>query len=291
MCQKNSVSAEKPFSLYLQNTLISLGLYLIAVIKGSSNFSVKSFGFRFLPGSWFLVIYIAMFLLIPFINLAIMQLSDKAFKVLLGVSIFCFSLWATGVDIIESLLSTIQTNGGGLVGYSPIGQRGSQGGYTIVNFIMMYYLGAYIRKTDLTLKSKICFPLVLLNTLLIFLWINFDYSVGEEYCNPLVILNAVLIFLLFKNIKIHSRIINRIAAASFTVYIFHIALLFKLPKDLCYGNKALALPKLFLIVCGIYFVCWIVWEIYNNTVNKLLAKVLFEKYNLNIVNGIEDKEV
>ena len=174
---------------------------------------------------------------------------------------------------------------------SPIGQRGSQDGYTIVNFILMYYLGAYIRKTDLAIKTKVCLPLVLLNTLLIFLWINFDYSVGEEYCNPLVILNAVLIFLLFKNIKIQSRIINRIAAACFTVYIFHIALMFKLPKDLCYGNKALALPKFFATVCGIYFVCWIVWEIYNNTVNRLLAKVVFEKYNLNIVNGIENKEI
>lgn len=115
MCKKNSVSVEKPFSLYLQNTLISLGLYLLAVIKGSSIFSVKSLGFKFVPGSWFLVIYIAMFLLIPFINLVVMQLSEKAFKVLLGVSIFCFSFWATGIDIIESLLSTIQTNGGGLL--------------------------------------------------------------------------------------------------------------------------------------------------------------------------------
>lgn len=151
----------------------------------------------------------------------------------------------------------------------------------------MYYLGAYIRKTDLAIKTKVCLPLVLLNTLLIFLWINFDYSVGEEYCNPLVILNAVLIFLLFKNIKIQSRIINRIAAACFTMYIFHIALLFKLPKDLCYGNKVIALPKFFAIVCGMYLVCWIVWEIYNNTFNSLLAKMVFEKHSFVISNGLD----
>lgn len=184
-------------------------------------------------------------------------------------------------------MSTIQTSRGGLIGYSPIGQRGSQGGYTIVNFILMYYLGVYIRTTDLTLKTKICLPLVLLNIFLIFLWINFDYSVGKEYCNPLVILNAVLIFLQFKNIRIHSKIINRIAAACFTVYIFHITLLFKLPKDLCYGNKVLALPKFFAIVFGMYFVCWIVWKIYNNTVNLLLTKCLFEKHRFMISNGVE----
>lgn len=156
-----------------------------------------------------------------------------------------------------------------------------------MNFILMYLLGAYIRKTDFSLSSKICLPLILLNTLLIYIWTIFDNTVGEEYCNPLVILNAVLIFLLFKNIRIKSKVINRIAAACFTVYIFHINIEHRLPRDLCYGNNLLALPKYFLVVFGMYAVCWFLWEIYNATINRLLKKFVFEKHSFLISSSMD----
>lgn len=114
MCNKDAVSIEKPFMLYLQSSLISIGLYVLSMVFGNSNFSAKSFVFLFVPSAWFLVIYIALFLLIPFLNIVVSQLSEKSFKVFLGVSLFCFSFWAFGVDIIEYLVTTIQKNGGGL---------------------------------------------------------------------------------------------------------------------------------------------------------------------------------
>ena len=112
MCNKNSVSVEKPFSLYLQNVCFSLGLYILAMLKGSSVFSLKGLVFRFVPSGWFLVIYIALFLLIPFINGVICKISFKGFRTLLVVNLFCFSFWAIAVDIIQSFLNTIHTNGG-----------------------------------------------------------------------------------------------------------------------------------------------------------------------------------
>ena len=156
-----------------------------------------------------------------------------------------------------------------------------------MNFILMYLLGAYFRKTDFSLSLKICLPVTLLNTLLIYIWTKFDYTVGEEYCNPLVILNAVLIFLLFKNVRIKSKVINRIAAACFTVYIFHITIEHKLPRNLCYGNKLLAFPKFFLAVFGMYAICWILWEIYNATINRLLKQYIFDKHTVLIRSEIE----
>ena len=113
MCNKNSVTIEKPFMLYLQGALVSVGLYVLAMIWGNATFSVKSLVFRFVPNAWFLVIYIALFLLIPFLNLVVSQLSEKSFKVFLGVSLFCFSFWAIGVDIIEYLVTNIQKSRGG----------------------------------------------------------------------------------------------------------------------------------------------------------------------------------
>ena len=288
MCNKNSVSVKKPILLYIQNTIFFIGLYVVSLIKADKIFSIKSMVFRFLPSSWFLVIYIVLFLIIPFINIGIVYLKKKYFKLFLGVCLFFFSFYATGIDIIQSFMTRIQINGGGeLIGYSPIGQKGSQEGYTIVNFVLMYLCGGYIRKTDLELKSKYCLLFILINTFLIFLWIKFDYTVGEEYCNPLVILNAILIFLYFKNMKIQSKIINKFAAACFTVYIFHIPLLFRIPKDFCYGRKLLAISKYCLIVIGIYGICWFVHEIYNATVNRFLDKMIFARHDFIISNGLD----
>lgn len=50
-----------------------------------------------------------------------------------------FSVYAIGVDLLNEIV------GQEIVGLSSIGAWGSQSGFTIVNFSLLYCLGAYLR--------------------------------------------------------------------------------------------------------------------------------------------------
>jgi len=49
-----------------------------------------------------------------------------------------------------------------LLGMSTIGLYGNQEGYTIITFIFLYIIGAYIKKYNIRIKSIICFIVFLL---------------------------------------------------------------------------------------------------------------------------------
>ena len=111
-----------------------------------------------------------------------------------------------------------------------IGKYGGDYGYNIVNFIMMYVIGAYIRRFDVKCKSSILVVVLLAVISAITGWAYLDNISGFEaernaweYCNPLVIFEAVVVFLLFKNIRnLQSNFINLIARNCFFVYLLHI---------------------------------------------------------------------
>ena len=102
------------------------------------------------------------------------------------------------------------------MGLSTIEFTGSGSGYTIINFVIIYLIGCYIRNNNTKYKFSRLLRLMILNLILIFLWALSErlclYSWGDvswSYCNPLVIFEAVLIFLIFKQINIIRLFKNR----------------------------------------------------------------------------------
>ena len=59
-----------------------------------------------------------------------------------------FSVWTIVIDVAENI------TGNTYLGLSTIGMYGRQYGYTIINFVLVYFVGAYLRVNKITLSKK-----------------------------------------------------------------------------------------------------------------------------------------
>lgn len=213
------------------NLLGSLCIYnLVAYfincgINGFTNtFSLKSMISQSLPINYFLFLYIALYILAPYLNLVIDKLTKKQYKTMLIILICMFSVWEYGVDIVEMVMT------GPLKSISVIGKQGDQGGYTIVNFILLYLIGAFFRKFDIPVKFKKKSLIVGYIGSVVCLSIinNMQYSnLIWQYNNPLVIIEACTLFLLFAKMKINtSKVINFFSSAMLGVFFLHVRSVF-----------------------------------------------------------------
>lgn len=91
-------------------------------------------------------------------------------------------------------------------------------GYTVIHLILIYMLGGYLRREDFSLSSCLCIGgyvlIALINAGLCWLLISHSDVNGMLLCNynnPLVIAESVLVFLVFKNLKLQSNAVNKIA--------------------------------------------------------------------------------
>ena len=206
---KKSVSIMKVAELLLQVSVFRLFLGLTPTIIQGDFVSLKDFFKLLLPMNYFVILYLVVYVLSPYINTLLLNLSDLAFKRLLAVTFVLFSLLPTINDTVQFLAEI------GMEDLSTIGREGSNYGYSLVNFMQMYLIGAYIKRTENEKKklSSLMFKILICWSIL-FVWglfgiragmdINFSYS----YCNPFVIILAVYLFLLFRNMDIDNLQIN-----------------------------------------------------------------------------------
>ena len=105
-------------------------------------------------------------------------------------------------------------------------------GYSVTSFTFLYFIAAYLKRycrcNELS-KTKILILYAIIlstNTLLSYFSIYFGRPffsfLFTSYINPLVIIETVLIFLFFSKINFTSKLINFIAASSYSVYLLHI---------------------------------------------------------------------
>ena len=151
------------------------------------------------------------------------------------------------------------------MGLNTVSAYGDSWGYTIVNFILMYIIGAYIRLEEIHIKKRCCLPVIALLTIL--LAYTGSLSSGGyawSYCNPLVIAQASAVFLLFRDIKIKSRIINELAKGAFTCFLFHGFVLPRFGAQIAATKSTLYLLGHILFTCvSIYLLSWVLFKIYH----------------------------
>ena len=191
---------------------------------------------------WFLGSYLVLYLISPMLNKVINNSSKKS---LLKYIIVIF--------LIVSILSTFTIEEAFFNNY----------GYSISNFILLYFIGAYIRKypikiKKLTNKTK---QLLLIGgylffSLFNFLLLYFSYQIENinsisnyissifkssfYYDNPFVIICSILFFLFFKNLNIKSsKVINLISSTVLGVYLIHNNKLLRGFVFDCFGNGSL----------------------------------------------------
>lgn len=90
------------------------------------------------PSNWFVILYSTLYIISPYINILLEQLSGKQKKKMVIVLFAIFSVWPTIVDLSGEIL------GKEWIGLSSVGMYGSEWGYSIVNFLLVYIIGAYL---------------------------------------------------------------------------------------------------------------------------------------------------
>ncbi len=285
-CTAQKSSWAKTLCLLLQLILFRVCTNLLDVCYGG-NFCLESLARSLLPAAYYVVLYAVTYLLSPYVNILLGKLSGRERRRLVILVVVLFSVWPSGVDLMAVKLKW------NLSGLSTIGLYGSQSGYTIVNFLMMYILGACLRMNDVSWKPGKALTIFVSCTLAVYLWSKSYRGTAWAYCNPLVVLQAVSVFLLARNWKIQSRLINSFSAGTYTSYIIHRRFLrfCKIPQA-AHLHPVLLLAHVLVCSVCIFLISWVCSLAYNaaeKPLRKWLEKCL-GKWNIAPELSITDKE-
>lgn len=172
------------------------------------NGGVKSVLSIIYPNYWFVLPYLAVFILSPWINLVLHQTSDKTLKYYLGIMI--------AIEMLLPLMKapTISSNVG--------------------LFVLLYSLGFLLRTKKISIFKKDKTPILLLSTgfmtaIISLIILDLVLSVFNLNINLsmmligrfsfLPVLSAIGLLLWFERLNIVSPIINRLAQSAFAVYL------------------------------------------------------------------------
>ena len=272
MWQKKVVSLLKPVQLLFQVIFFNLAFYLFGVIVGNYVFSIKTLFANMIPSNYFVILYCTVFILSPYTNKLLNQMHRSEMLRFVYIIFILFSIWPTLVDILSEF------RGQEFLGLSTIGLYGSQYGYTIINFLMIYIIGAALNYLDIdNIKNSMLLITLLLCVFLIMGWGVLDDKMGYaemptalSYCNPVVVLEAIIVFIIFLKKKYYNSHINRLARGTITVFLTHSHML-KYLRIEDYVNGPFLLIHIVLSVAGIYFIGIMIDWLYHLAVDPMFA--------------------
>ncbi len=192
-----------------------------------------------------------------------------------------FSFWPTLIDFLNEAL---QKQWNSLCTVAP---GGSQWGYSIVNFVLLYVLGAYIERGLFCAgkwKSGTVFSLWLACVFVLVIWARINDKTGYlsersgwEYCNPVVIFSGMLIIELFRRWDIGcKKWINAIASAAFSVFLFHgIIIQYLRIESFVNRNLFVMLAHIacsVVLIYGASFVAHVIYHAVMNPIWKVIEK-------------------
>jgi len=279
MCESKKRNIWRPIELIIQVMIFREAIYLVRVALHASSFSIKTVITTFIPSNYFVILYCCVFLISPFINILVEKLSMKSFRTQVLLLMILFSAVPTIVDVLG------EARGNQFIGLSTVGMYGSQWGYTIVNFILMYLIGAYLRKGQSRIiewKSWKLIICLIVDVLVLVLWARINDKTGFftersswEYCNPLIIFEAVIIYVLFSRINIGvNKVINHLAEGVFTVFLLHQVFIPHLQiEKFVRGNAFIMILHVLGCAVGLYLFCWFVHKIYHWISDPIFKKL------------------
>lgn len=201
--------------------LVVIGLkffdFFLQILIDGNNFSLRHFVACFLPTNYYATFYLVLYVLSPFVSKLFDSFKDKKqASVFIGILIFLFSLFPFCLEFANHILGL---NVGGMNTVNAF--TGSESGYTIVNFLLLYCVGAFISRYQINLKNVCLWMTYLISLICIFVLEFIDSDSALSYASPFVILNAVCLFMLFLKISFSSKVVNCVSAATFGVFCLH----------------------------------------------------------------------
>lgn len=283
MCNSKKADAVKVLRLYADVVFLSVFRYFLNCTIGSAAFSTSTLLYSMIPLSWYVAVYSALYLISPYLNRLIRGLPAAQFRMMLIICLLMFSVWPSISELITAL------TGMKLTSLSPFGTQGSGAGYTIVNFVLMYFLGAYLKMHG---SKNVCCKSIFsslavyaLCTVLLIFYSKIYFPRALSYCNPLVIIQTIAIFKAFQSMKLKSKCINAIASCSFGVYLLHTYFLKYIQVEHYVTGNILLVP-VHVIVSSILIygisalIYWIYLKLLSPLLNKWLQKLSFLKYEV-----------
>lgn len=267
MCTGSHVDLWKPIGLIVQVIVYNLGIYALQVLYYKQGFQIGGLLSSLIPANYFVILYSVLYILSPYINCFINSMEEKEFSRFLVIVFLLFSVCPTLADVLCKFA------GRDILGISTISMYGSQEGYTIVNFILMYFIGAGLRRHERSCSyGRLVLWLVGL-VLAICGWSVIEPGTAWEYCNSLVIIEAVVLFRLFSKLPVkQNRAINTLAQGAFSMFLLHQIFIH---RDVIteYVHKMPLMMLLHMLGLGIavYLISWCVNWIYGKIMNPILA--------------------
>lgn len=262
----------KILQLLAQVVVFQVGLYVLRSLE-ANDFTVRGFIVSFMPVNYFILLYIVVYLVSPYINLLFKSLTEKQTTQFVLLLFVLFSVWPTIADLLEARLHTTY------MGLNTVGAYGDSYGYTAVNFILMYIIGAYLRLYGLPKLKGWHLLLIAVGCIASVMVISeFTTDVGRSYCNPFVIILAVCLFQLFTKFSFRNAVVNNLSKACLTVFLFHAYPLAKFNVEKAVAMGPLYLLGHMLLTCVIiYLMSWVIHHIYDlitKPIFKLISKII-----------------
>lgn len=233
---------------------------------------------------WFLQIYFFLYIISPILNKLIKSVDKKGLQKI--------------ILVLFSVFSVLPFITGNKVFYN--------NGFSLINFIILYFIGAYLRKYPI----KDCFLFKncsknLYRTILVILFFSFfliNFSLHNtlkilsssgsvfyelfgqikciSYSNPIVILQSVVYILFFETLEIKSKFINNVSKTTLGVYMIHDNehMRMHLYRWLNISNRNIYSYKMLLYV----FVCMLLIFIVCSVIEFIRQKIFKFIYNRKI---------
>lgn len=240
------------------------------------NFQIKEIILCFFPNNYYANLYSVVFLLSPFLNQVTNRLTKKTHQTFLLILLSLFSLLPTITDYIYPTLF----NNNQPTSISAISKFGNGRGFTLINFILLYYIGSYIARMKYQSINKPLF-IYFFSSLSIFILMFINHPAVISYCNIFVVLQAASLIILFSNINLQSKTVNFIAKSVWGIYVIHISFIDIYCKYFPFNiNGTLFSLSMHFLICIIsVFICSLLWDKISTIILKPI-ELLFDKNKL-----------
>lgn len=185
---------------------------IVAAFRFGNNPMELAMAFLTVPmyGLWFIVCYLILMPLAPYINKFTETLNRKEFRNLIIILVILLC-------VIPTLSIKGATNGIVL----------QQGGKCFVYFVFLYILGRYIKlqndieykRSNLIVGHLLCTVIVFSLNVVISCFLNRRFVIFRFDCSPFILLSALCVFYLFKSWNFHNKVINWFSDSVFAFYL------------------------------------------------------------------------
>ena len=268
--KKTSIKIAKPLYLFYLSIFYGVIIYfgMLCFSDLSLNFDSLFALSKTIFNRWFVIVYIILYLLIPYLNKLINNISQNNLKKLIIINTIAFYVIPT-----IYLTTLLQDKG-----------------YGIVNFVNLYligcYIGKYVNKDIPKYRTILVYLLCAIITTVISCFTSKDAYMYNSIFN---LIGSIALFLTFKNLKLRDySFINNLSSYAFSTYIIHenyflafylFNYLFKTSK---YYNSPLLFLNLFVTIFGIYIITIITEFIRRIILKKLDNKINSIKYQIEV---------